>query len=404
MKQATFFDAQRLTLDDAQALTIQSLIAYGSAYEHWAVAWSGGKDSTATVTFLVNAIETGLLTRPKSLTVLYVDTRLELVPLAEAAKRIAKQLARRPWIRVVTVMAEMDKRFMVYVLGRGVPPPNNNTLRWCTRQIKVEPMWADLGRIVGDVGKVLMITGVRQGESAVRDQRIAMSCGKDGAECGQGWFQQTAPEALCDTLAPLLHWRVCHVWDWLTLFAPSAEWGGWDTSMIAEAYGGDEAREKQTRTGCNGCPLVQEDVALDSLIEMDGGRWGYLAPLKKLRPLWRELRQPHHRLRKAGGETRADGTPVKNQHRMGPILLESRRWALEVVISIQAECNAGADGVERPFVDILNDEEASRIRELIAARTWPRKWTGDEPMATEYFEDKGQASLIPELSAALEAA
>ncbi|WP_241659760.1 hypothetical protein [Sphingomonas glacialis] len=29
---------------------------------------------------------------------------------------------------------------MPYTLGRGVPPPNNNTLRWCTRQIKVEAM------------------------------------------------------------------------------------------------------------------------------------------------------------------------------------------------------------------------------------------------------------------------
>jgi hypothetical protein len=36
-----------------------------------------------------------------------------------------------------------------------------------------------------------MLTGVRIGESAARDQRIALSCTKDGGECGQGWFQQT---------------------------------------------------------------------------------------------------------------------------------------------------------------------------------------------------------------------
>jgi DNA sulfur modification protein DndC len=41
-------------------------------------------------------------------------------------------------------MAPLDKRFLVYILGRGVPPPNNNTLRWCTRQIKVDPMAAEL--------------------------------------------------------------------------------------------------------------------------------------------------------------------------------------------------------------------------------------------------------------------
>ncbi len=32
----------------------------------------------------------------------------------------------------------------------------------------------------------LMLTGVRIGESAARDQRIALSCTKDGGECGQG--------------------------------------------------------------------------------------------------------------------------------------------------------------------------------------------------------------------------
>src|SRR5258708_32688668 len=88
----------------------------------------------------------------------------------------------------------MDKRFFVYILGRGVPPPNNNTLRWCTRQIKVEPMQQEVIQAIDGLdGTVLMLTGVRQGESAIRDRRIEMSCSKDGAECGQGGYQQLLP-------------------------------------------------------------------------------------------------------------------------------------------------------------------------------------------------------------------
>src|SRR4051812_13738030 len=210
----------------------------------------------------MNLIGAGQVAAPTTLTVLYADTRLELLPLWIAARSIRDELEERG-IDVRVVMAPMDKRFLVYVLGRGVPPPNNNTLRWCTRQIKIDPMAAELRRLFGERGtKVLMLTGVRQGESAIRDGRIAMSCGRDGGECGQGWYQETLPDQLCDTLAPLLHWRVCHVWEWLRHWAPAAEFGDWSTEIIAEAYGGDEAEENNARTGCNGCPLAELDLAL----------------------------------------------------------------------------------------------------------------------------------------------
>jgi DNA sulfur modification protein DndC len=53
---------------------------------------------------------------------------------------------------------------MVYTLGRGVPPPNNNTLRWCTRQIKIDPMEVALRQRLDQMDvQILLITGVRQG-------------------------------------------------------------------------------------------------------------------------------------------------------------------------------------------------------------------------------------------------
>ncbi len=296
--------AQRLQMTESIELTIQSMQAYGADHEHWAVAWSGGKDSTTTLTLLIWLIDTGRVKAPKTLTVFYADTRQELPPLAIAAHQIMDELRDRG-IHVEVVCAPLDKRFMVYILGRGVPPPNNNTLRWCTRQIKIDPMQSALEqRLAALDGNVLMITGVRQGESAIRDKRIEMSCGTDGAECGQGWYQKVLPEAKglkgrLATLAPLLHWRV-----------------------------------------------------------------------------------PQHRLRKAGIERLKDGSIAANPQRMGPILLESRLMGLERVLAIQAECNAAADRLGRPRIDLINAEEESRIRELIAAGTWPDGWDGDEPIAT----------------------
>lgn len=379
-----FSGSPRMEVGEAMELTVQSLQAYGADHDHWAIAWSGGKDSTATLTLLIALIRSGDIPAPKSLTVFYADTRMELPPLAIAALGIMDRL-RDCGITVEVVRAPLDKRFFVYILGRGVPPPNNNTLRWCTRQIKVDPMTAAIERRLDELGgSVLMITGVRQGESAIRDRRIEMSCSKDGAECGQGWYQQVLPTAKgvrgrVATLAPLLHWRVCLIWDWLKYYAPLPEYGAWDTQPIADAYGGDEAEEINARTGCVGCPLAQKDLALDAII--DNPAWSYLAPLKRLKPIYRELRLPRNRLRKAGAERLKDGSMAANPQRMGPLTFEARQWALDQILTIQEDVNAKAHASGRPEIDMLDAEEEARIRYLIAAGTWPEGWDGTEPRA-----------------------
>ena len=400
-RQPTLFEGSaRLVYDDAVEMTVASLQAYGPAHDHWCIAWSGGKDSSALLTLVVHLIDVGRIAAPRTLTVFYADTRQELPPLQASATRIMAQLAERG-IRCEVVMAPMDKRFLVYMLGRGVPPPNNNTFRWCTRQIKVDPMADAIAARLDELdGKVLMLTGVRQGESAVRDQRIVMSCGKDGAECGQGWYQEVLPNAKgvrgrIATLAPLLHWRVCNVWDWLRVYAPMREYGRWATAAIADAYGGDEAAEIAARTGCIGCPLASKEMALETVLATPG--WAHLAPLRGLKPLYRELREPKNRLKKTGfdkpviemlghnGGPPIEETPKlasgKNKQRMGPLTFDARRMALARVEAIQAACNEAAARLGRPGVDILNAEEATRIRELIAVGTWPNGWDGDEPTA-----------------------
>lgn len=375
-----FAGGVRMLHEEAVNLTLASMLAYTERHEHVAMAWSWGKDSTTTLTLYIHFVEVGLLPKPKRLYVFVADTRQELPPLQAAGEAIIAKLRERDWIEVIIVRAPIDKRFMVYILGRGVPPPNNNTLRWCTRQIKVDPMPAALEEAISALpGTALMITGVREGESAVRDGRIAMSCSKDGAECGQGWYQQELPNAKgikgrLATLAPILHWRVCIVWDWLKVYAPQPEFGGWPTQILADAYGGDDAEEINARTGCIGCPLTSKDLALDAVVQLP--QWAHLAPLKELKPIYRWMREPAQRLRKSGVERLKDGSIAKNPQRMGPLTLEARSIALEQILDIQ----------RRARVDLINDEEEARIRELIAARTFPDKWDGDEPSATAWLD------------------
>ncbi|MBA2679091.1 MAG: phosphoadenosine phosphosulfate reductase family protein [Ktedonobacteraceae bacterium] len=372
MKTLSLWESERLTMERSLELTKESLQAYGSLYNHWAIAYSGGKDSTAVVSLVTHLIASGEIAAPLSLTVLYADTRMELPPLQATAMQLLETLRQRGIVTRV-VLPALDDRFFVYIFGRGVPPPKNR-FRWCTSQIKVEPMELVLQDLRLQYGeKFLMLTGVRLGESAARDQRIALSCSKDGAECGQGWYQQATPESIADVLAPCLHWRVCHIWDWLTFHAPSY---GFPTQVIAEVYGGDEKEEVNARTGCIGCNLASKDTALLTVLKLPD--WTYLAPLLRLRPLYADLKKPQYRLRKNGTDRRKDGTLAANPMRMGPLTMEARRYGVAQVLDIQEQVNVVARREGRPSIDLINEEEHARILELITCNTWPDGWRGDE--------------------------
>lgn len=363
-KQLALFE--RLSMEDAIETSIASLIAYGKDYNHWSIAYSGGKDSSATVSFILWAIRTGRIEKPETLTVLYADTRQELPPLQRTAMTFLDTL-RHQGVDARVVLPELDNRFYVYILGRGVPPPSN-TFRWCTERIKIAPMLAEIENVSkqNDGQKFLQITGVRLGESAARDQRISISCTSNKGECGQGWFQSMGSDAISDTLAPIVHWRTCFVWDWLYDWwsDPWAKQCGYDAGHgyeflgdIAAAYGDDDAR-----TGCIGCNLASRDVALENIVNTPDGK--YLAPLLEIKPLFKELKKPKWRIRKAEPERTKAGNFAKNGQRMGPLTMEGRAYGLERVLDIQ----------NRAGIDLINAEEETRIRELWNLNTWPTGW------------------------------
>jgi DNA sulfur modification protein DndC len=402
LRTLSLFEAERLTLSKSIELSVESLLHYGSLYKHWAIAFSGGKDSAATVTLVAHLIEAGKIPKPESLTILYADTRQELPPLHTSALNILDALKKRlqplfneGCFETRVVLPELDHRYFVYILGRGVPPPSN-TFRWCTPKLKVMSMERELEALRQERGeKFLMLTGVRIGESAARDQRISVSCTKDGGECGQGWFQQSTSTAITDALAPLLHWRVCHVWDWL-LHADLEL--GFSTFEIAQVYGQDVSDGEEplnARTGCMGCPLVQRDAALDQVVAQPD--WAYLSPLQQLRSLYGEIKKPQYRLRKHG-EVNKNGLLAAKQNRLGPLHMEARRSMLEQILEIQAEVNREAIAQGRPEISLINEEELARIKELMAANTWPDKWDGTEArgdmMFSEIFPDGSVQELL----------
>lgn len=377
----SLFDDERMSFKEAIETSIASLNAYGDQYKHWSIAYSGGKDSTATVSFVIWCLDNGFVKWPQSLTISYADTRQEIPPLERTAKRLMNDLSARGVNTQITLPA-LDHRFYVYILGMGVVPPNNR-MRWCTPKLKIFPMNAALEKLRGDTGeKFLQITGVRQGESALRDAKIAISCSKGDGECGQGWFQSQPSEHVADTLAPLVHWRQCFVWDWLYFayhdaymkqkIGIDAKGHGFDyLDTIAVAYGqtsldnsGQEIIQEGGRTGCIGCPLAAEDKALINLISWP--EWSHMKPLTQIRSMLWEMRKAKYRLRKAAPEKKTDGTWRKKGQRMGPMSIDARQYFYHRIMRIQHQTG----------VELINLEERTRIHQLWKLNAMPEKWEG----------------------------
>lgn len=397
----SLFENERLTINEAIELTIQSLTHYMTRYPLVSVAFSGGKDSTVVLTLLMALIETGRVPRPQRLHVLLANTRIELPLLHLAALEMIEMVRERGYTAEV-VEPPLDDRFFVRMFGVGYPPSHNG-FRWCTGLLKLKPMWAALQQTRQATGdKFLTLTGMRIGESAMRDERIALACNSKDGECGQGaivaeaqerarkggdqfglydsspvsyLFTRTPAGEPSDVLSPLLHWRVCHVADWLSLEAPGY---GFPTHRVLEAYGAGigDSEPLEARTGCIACPVAGNgDPVLVKSSRMPG--WEYLRPLLRLRDLYIELSKQKHRLKK-NGERNKDGRLSSRPNRDGPLLFESRLWGMEQVLEIQAEVNAGARAAGRPELTLIDDEEKARILELIEAETWPQKWSSDD--------------------------
>lgn len=401
--QLSVFGGPPRSMRECIAESIESLNTYFERHRDVVVAMSGGKDSSTVLTFVVWAIVTKRVRAPRSFTVLIADTRLELPPLIDSAMRLIEEARERIEesglgieFRSRVVCAPIARRILVYMLGTGVPPATNNTLRWCTRTGKADPIDAALRELRATQPDHLVLTGLRWGESAQRDRTITTTCSSKGGECGAGLYQIVAKKRRDASLAPILGWRACYVWEWLRGWAPQEEYLGWSTAFVSQVYGAETIDEKDSleeidpraRTGCMSCFVVVDDLATERVVKLPA--WSHLAPVLELKERWRRMRQHDVRLRQPGGELRKDGKKVTKQYRVGPNTFAARLEALGHILDVQRRVNEAAAQLGRRGIDILNEDEVHVIQRMIAAGTWPRRWKGTEPLANAPFEEDGQ--------------
>lgn len=142
----------------------------------WAVAWSGGKDSTVTLSLMVKSFDH----IPKNkwnlrkVHVVMSDTQVENPILQAYMERQANALkdyvARKGYpVTVNVVNRPVEESYFVLTLGRGYfLPMNNGQGRWCTGRLKIDPQ----DKALREINPSYILIGTRRGESASRAASI----------------------------------------------------------------------------------------------------------------------------------------------------------------------------------------------------------------------------------------
>ncbi|WP_082482857.1 DNA phosphorothioation system sulfurtransferase DndC [Methylobacterium sp. Leaf123] len=349
----------------------------------WVIGFSGGKDSTCTLQMVWTAL-LGLPAdqRRKPVYVISSDTLVETPVISkyidETLERIANAAVRQS-LPVTThkVSPEIDRSFWVNLIGRGYPAPSRR-FRWCTERLKIEPANAFIRKRVAEFGEVIMVLGVRTGESATRAQVMSLHRIKNSP------LSRHSSLLNAFVYAPIESLTTDDVWAYLLQNA--SPWGN-DNRQLSQMYrnasGGECPLVVDTTTpscgnsrfGCWVCTVVQRDKSMEAMIDA-GEEW--MQPLLDFRDLLAETQAPEKKLlyrdfkRRSGQVTFINDT---DRPTPGPYKLDFCKNLLERLLRTQLELQAAAPPGEETV--LIHDAELHEIRRLW--RTERGDWADSVP-------------------------
>lgn len=246
----------------------------------WLIGYSGGKDSTCTSQLVFKALielkEAGFCLKRK--VVIYSsDTMIENPLVKEIVNNnidLINKASEKYNLPVEAYILKPDKAktFWVNIIGRGYPNPNTN-FRWCTDRLKIEPANSFVKKNIDESGEVIILLGVRQGESSTRD-RVINSRSIDGENLSRHPSLSNA-----FVFSPIKDFETADVFMYLNQMV--SPWGSNNKELyfFYEESGGGEcplflSKEDKTssnscgnsRLGCWCCTVVESDKSLSGFI------------------------------------------------------------------------------------------------------------------------------------------
>jgi len=310
----------------------------------WIIGFSGGKDST----LVTHGVFDALMSVPPSRRIRQVhivsnDTLVEsplVIAHLDKVTALIKQTADNLGlpITVARTKPEIDKSFWVLLIGKGYPSPNQS-MRWCTDRLKIQPTSSYIKRHVAEFGATIVVLGVRRDESAARQRSVDRRVNVRGTQLTEHPDLKGA-----FIYRPIVDLSTDDVWEALGSYP--APWGGTHVDLFQlyrDAEGGecpvvlskDEAPgcgTSNSRFGCWTCTVVEKDKSLQGFIDV--GKHQY-KPLVEFRDWLKEIRnKPEYRQAyRRNGKLTFD---VSGKHIPGPFTIQARKMILERLFSVQA--------------------------------------------------------------------
>lgn len=354
---------------DVDVILKEMRLEYVSNDRPWIVGFSGGKDSTMIVQLVFEMIaKLDPEHRNKKIYILSTNTMVESPPVIKRLKDNCRVIEKRAIdknypIEVKLLRPDTSDTFWVNVIGRGYPTPNK-WFRWCTSRLKIDPMNKYILDNIRLNGEVCVLLGTRKSESKARAESMSKH------EINGFHLRKHGSIKGAFIYAPIEDLTEDRVWDYL--LQKNSEWHE-SNSELYQLYKGEgseidfmidgkSASSGHSRFGCWTCTVVEEDKALQSLIDEGYDEYTPLLEfrnqLKEMRddPDCREKYRRNQRLDKFYDQYHDKSQELDPRGFMvlGPFTLESRHFILKRLLEIQKDLRKLDPDVELITVDELN--------------------------------------------------
>ena len=394
-------------VEDLQLLTEEIQDLYCLDAVPWCIGYSGGKDSTATLQLIWNAIAAlPAEKRTKTVHVITTDTLVENPIVSAWVKKSHEQMriaAKKQQIPLEPhlLLPEVKDTFWTCLIGKGYPAPRHK-FRWCTDRLKIKPSDNFIRSAIQSYGEVILVLGTRKAESTTRAARML----KHEETRLRDRINTNPNRPNSYFYLPIEDWRTDEVWIYLNQW--QNPWG-YSNKDLFKMYRGATADNEcplvvdtttrscgDSRFGCWTCTMVSKDKSMEAMIQNDDEK-EWMQPLLDIR---NELdvendfdRRDFRRMagnitlyeRNTGktGETSIESIP-------GPYIKEWREHWLRRVLQAQTQVRQTAPAHMRN-ITLITIEELSAIR-----RIWlEEKHEFDDSLPSIYQEITGERFKDP---------